>query len=699
MRHSNPFMIREFVRLLAEADQSDLPLPAEDDPELGPDVPPRDVVPGFEPKPARAPQRRLVTNPPPRTTKPEGGAPGSRENLVATLKSVSTGASSAMIDTIKDKQTSVKSSDAEMKQRAAVKKLAGDLNRIGQFSSAELWTLPPDDPAAQTAYLTLSGILKRMQRNLVEAGLLAVAPSAMDLAAALIESGAWARAEPLEISAEAAANSIAGTIFRELSGTSRGRKAPEGVLEDPAFKDRMRERLDAVADGLTANKDRFSLSTKIVDDETTSSLSVSSGQKSGNQTLSVKIPFAVAAMQLSNPGEISDFIALVDAALRDTDARLEAGAKMPQKPREVEVTGPDPEALAAVEELRKDFGDDEEEAIKKYMKANPDSNATSEAKRQLGGWKAKAGPDGKTTFVNDFDRKLKPDAVKRVVDAFLSRVLEDEDLDPDDREVIEGMFEDFKSGTPAQQVDAIVKVLAVAGGDDAVLDYDQVSYSVIFAQGVETLIDNVVEDLIDTAEALKDDPAFDGMRETLERGLESMSRKTLVDAAMKALIESPQFQDKLERLDAGDLEDELGPLGVASARDAVEALKSGDKEVYKALQAAALAAGSPEASIVLDLKNAVSSGAKFAGFMRALNTLFQAGFSPAGIRQVFGLPSASSGRVKAGGAVDDETVRGGLAMKILGSIKPEDKAAKKALASFRAKLEDAYSASAGSSGL
>jgi hypothetical protein len=192
MRHSNPFMIREFVRLLAEADQSDLPLPAEDDPELGPDVPPRDVVPGFEPKPARAAQRRLVTKPPPppRTTKPEGGAPGSRENLVATLKSVSTGASSAMIDTIKDKQTGVKSSDFEMKQRAAVKKLAGDLNRIGQFSSAELWTLPPDDPAAQTAYLTLSGILKRMQRNLVEAGLLAVAPSAMDLAGALGQSRA-----------------------------------------------------------------------------------------------------------------------------------------------------------------------------------------------------------------------------------------------------------------------------------------------------------------------------------------------------------------------------------------------------------------------------------------------------------------------------------------------------------------------------
>ena len=87
--------------------------------------------------------------------------------------------------------------------------------------------------------------------------------------------------------------------------------------------------------------------------------------------------------------------------------------------------------------------------------------------------------------------------------------------------------------------------------------------------------------------------------------------------------------------------------------------------------------------------------------MRALNTLFQASFSPAGIRQVFGLPSASSGRVKAGGAVDDETVRGGLAMKILGSMMtmPTDKAAKKALAAFRAKLEDAYSASAGSSGL
>jgi hypothetical protein len=519
------------------------------------------------------------------------------------------------------------------------------------------------------------------------------APTPSQVEGALISAGLFGRAVPVEVSAEVAANALAGIVYRQLTGTGGGKKGV--ALDKGAFEAMLKE----IGAGLVENAGEpvFSAGRKTT---SFSALNVDSKVKAGKGTAKLGIPYGIAAASLSEPSAISDYVGLVDIALGDTEKRIAEAGKEVEMPQEVPVTGPDPEALAAAEALRAESGgDDEEEAIKKYMKANPDSNATSEVKRQLGGWKAKAGPDGKTTFVNDFDRKLKPDAVKRVVDAFLSRVLEDEDLDPDDREVIEGMFEDFKSGTPAQQVDAIVKVLAVAGGDDAVLDYDQVSYSVIFAQGVETLIDNVVEDLIDTAEALKDDPAFDGMRETLERGLESMSRKTLVDAAMKALIESPQFQDKLERLDAGDLEDELGPLGVASARDAVEALKSGDKEVYKALQAAALAAGSPEASIVLDLKNAVSSGAKFAGFMRALNTLFQASFSPAGIRQVFGLPSASSGRVKAGGAVDDETVRGGLAMKILGSIKPEDKAAKKALAAFRAKLEDAYSASAGSSGL
>jgi len=711
MRHSNPFMIREFVRLLAEADQSDLPLPAEDDPELGPDVPPRDVVPGFEPKPARAAQRRLVTKPPPppRTTKPEVGAPGSRENLVATLKSVSTGASSAMIDTIKDKQTGVKSSDFEMKQRAAVKKLAGDLNRIGQFSSAELWTLPPDDPAAQTAYLTLSGILKRMQRNLVEAGLLAVAPSAMDLAGALIESGAWARAEPLEISAEAAANSIAGTIFRELSGTSRGRKAQEGVLEDPAFKDRMRERLDAVADGLTANKDRFSLSTKIVDDETTSSLSVSSGQKSGNQTLSVKIPFAVAAMQLSNPGEISDFIALVDAALRDTDARLEAGAKMPQKPREVDVTGPDPEALAAVEELRKDFGDDEEEAIKNALKKYKDSNAMSEVKRQLGGWKVSVDKKtGQSRFVNTFDRSLKTDVIVNVVDAFFDRVKELTDLDPEEQEALDRLAQAYRTGGPDAKADVILKVLAAGGGKDSVLDYDQVAYSTIFTQTIDELVDEAVTEINDFAEAFAEtDPGKslgDVYGEVLKPGLEELGLEKLEDLAVDALLDSEIFQSYLQGLDTGDLEDELSALGISNASEAINAMRVDPKKdpggtgkrVREILQVAATAGGAPETGIVNDLQNKPGSGPKFAGFMRALNTIFGAGFSPTIVRNMFGLPSTSSGRrPKKPGLTQDLDTIGLLALVYVSKIKASGKD-KKRLEQFKSAMERAAAASSAS---
>jgi len=691
MRHSNPFMIREFIRLISEATSPAPPEPAEDDPELSPDVPPRDFIPGVTPPPRPA-QRRIAPSRP-KAEKAGGGAPGTEENLVDVLKQVGTKGVEALLASIAAKDMSVVSGDVEISQRAALERVTNSINRLSQFSGIELWTLPQEDPTVQEMIQKREELLKRIATSLPAAGMVSDAPTPSQVEGALISAGLFGRAVPVEVSAEVAANALAGIVYRQLTGTGGGKKGV--ALDKGAFEAMLKE----IGAGLVENAGEpvFSAGRKTT---SFSALNVDSKVKAGKGTAKLGIPYGIAAASLSEPSAISDYVGLVDIALGDTEKRIAEAGKEVEMPQEVPVTGPDPEALAAAEALRSESGgDDEEEAIKKYMKANPDSNATSEVKRQLGGWKAKAGPDGKTTFVNDFDRKLKPDAVKRVVDAFLSRVLEDEDLDPDDREVIEGMFEDFKSGTPAQQVDAIVKVLAVAGGDDAVLDYDQVSYSVIFAQGVETLIDNVVEDLIDTAEALKDDPVFDGMRETLERGLESMSRKTLVDAAMKALIESPQFQDKLERLDAGDLEDELGPLGVASARDAVEALKSGDKEVYKALQAAALAAGSPEASIVLDLKNAVSSGAKFAGFMRALNTLFQAGFSPAGIRQVFGLPSASSGRVKAGGAVDDETVRGGLAMKILGSIKPEDKAAKKALASFRAKLEDAYSASAGSSGL
>ena len=686
-------MIREFIRLISEATSPALPEPAEDDPELSPDVPPRDFIPGVTPPPRPA-QRRIAPSKP-KAEKTPAAAPGTEENLVDVLKQVGTKGDAALLASIAAKDMSVVSGDVEISQRAALERVTNNLNRLSQFSGIELWTLPQEDPTVKEMIEKREELLKKIARDLPASGMVSDAPTPSQVESALISAGLFGRAVPVEVSAEIAANAIAGTVYRQLTGTGGGKKGV--ALDKGAFEAMLKE----IGAGLVENAGEpvFSAGRKTT---SFSSLNVDSKVKAGKGTAKLEIPYGIAAASLSEPSAISDYVGLVDIALGDTEKRIEEAGKEVEMPQEVPVTGPDPEALAAAEELRAEAGgDDEEEAIKKYMKANPDSNATSEVKRQLGGWKAKAGTDGKTTFVNDFDRKLKPDAVKRVVDAFLSRVLEDEDLDPDDREVIEGMFEDFKSGTPDQQVDAIVKVLSVAGGDAAVLDYDQVSYSVIFAQGVETLIDNVVEDLIDTAEALKDDPAFDGMRETLELGLERMSRKALVDAAMKALIESPQFQDKLERLDAGDLEDELGPLGVASAKDAVDALKGGDKVVYKALQAAALAAGSPEASIVLDLKNAVSSGAKFAGFMRALNTLFQASFSPAGIRQVFGLPSASSGRVKAGGAVDDETVRGGLAMKILGSMMtmPTDKAAKKALAAFRAKLEDAYSASAGSSGL
>lgn len=696
MRHSNPFMIREFIRLLAEAANPEPDEPGEDDPRLGPDVPPSDFVPGFTPPP-RAAQRRIAPSKP-AAEKPPPAAPGTEENLVDVLKQVGAKGVEAMLGSIAAKDMSVVSGDVEISQRAALERVTNNLNRLSQFSGIELWTLPQEDPTVQEMIQKREELLKKIARDLPVTGMVATAPSIAAVESALIASGLFGRAVPVEVSAEIAANAIAGTVYRTLTGKSGGKKGIELNRDD--FK----STLEQVGDGLSGNASSLSFTPGR---KTTSfaSLVVDSGVKVGKGSIRLSIPYGIAAANLGDPAAISDYVALVDAALMDTERRIEEAGKEVEMPQEVPVTGPDPEALAAVEELRAEAGgDDEEEAIKKYMKANPDSNATSEVKRQLGGWKAKAGPGGKATFVNDFDRKLKPDAVKRVVDAFLSRVLEDEDLDPDDREVIEGMFEDFKNGTPDQQVDVIVKVLAVAGGDNSVLDYDQVSYSVIFSQGVETLIYNVVKELIDTARALEDEQTtagerpFEGLREMLVTGLERITKESLVDAAMKALIQSPQFQGKLEGLDAGELEDDLGPLGVTSVRDAIDALKSGDKEVYKALQAAALAAGAPEASIVLDLKNRVSSGAKFAGFMRALNTIFQASFSPAGIRQVFGLPSASSGRVKPGGAVDNETVRWELAKKILDSIKinPEDKAAKNVLKAFRARLEDAYGLSAAS---
>jgi hypothetical protein len=304
----------------------------------------------------------------------------------------------------------------------------------------------------------------------------------------------------------------------------------------------------------------------------------------------------------------------------------------------------------------------------------------SEVKRQLGGWKVEVNPkSGQSRFVNTFDKKLKPDVIVGIVDTFLESAEEIPDLDPDVKESLDQIIQTYRSGGPDAKADVILKVLAVLGEKDSVLDYDQVAYSSIFTEVIDELVDDSVAEIKDFADALREDPAIgDIYGEVLKPGLESIGMEKLEDLAVDAVLDSKIFRDYLEGLDTGDLEDELSPLGISNAREAIDAMRvdpkkdpSGTgKRVREILQAAATAGGAPETGIVNDLQNKPGSGPKFAGFMRALNTIFGAGFSPAIVRNMFGLPSASTGRrPKKPGVTQDLDAVGLLALEYVARIK------------------------------
>jgi len=521
------------------------------------------------------------------------------------------------------------------KGRSAIQKADDVVSRLEKFSGLDLAGADPEDETVADMLVKKDMLIADLVALIPQLGLFKAGSytDAAEVEKALGQAMVIRMPGTSEKEAEIQANKLGDMVFRDLAGTSRGRKATRDI-NDPSFMADYGAELDALAAAIESSPEPKFSKTK-----SGSTLQVSAGKKNYN----VEIPKAVALDSLKDPDAIKAFLSGVAADLRDHQGRFDLAKKPPVKPTEADFAKPEEAAAASPAEIVDDFVAD-----------HSDSNAMSELKNQLGRWvEEKTGKE--TVFRNEFDRKLKPQQIFDLVEDSLYRMAEDRSLSADER----GKLADLAASwtvpgeiRESEKIEITMNILSMLG---VIVEPDQVK----MMQAVGDLDEELRAGGLDAAEGAleKIDPDLVAKLETdLDLAVTSEDVK---DSVFDVFMASEQMKSQLTGLDIEGLENEelagvLQGMGAQSVYDALmilkerpfggapaskEDLKNRKKELRNAMIEIGKSLGIPSPSAsVNDLANAVSSGPKLAGFIRSLNVFFEAGLTPDNVERLVASP-------------------------------------------------------------
>jgi hypothetical protein len=517
------------------------------------------------------------------------------------------------------------------KGRSAIQKADDVVSRLEKFSGLDLAGADPEDETVADMLVKKDMLIADLVALIPQLGLFKAGSytDAAEVEKALGQAMVIRMPGTSEKEAEIQANKLGDMVFRDLAGTSRGRKAIRDI-NDPSFMADYGAELDALAAAIESSPEPKFSKTK-----SGSTLQVSAGKKNYN----VEIPKAVALDSLKDPDAIKAFLSGVAADLRDHQGRFDLAKKPPVKPAEADFAKPEEAAAASPAEVVDDFVAD-----------HSDSNALSELKNQLGRWvEEKTGKE--TVFRNEFDRKLKPQQIFDLVEDSLYKMAEDRSLSADER----GKLADLAASwtvpgeiSESEKITITMNILSMLG---VIVEPEQIAYM----QSVGDLDKELRSGGLETAELGLEavDPA---LLEKLEGELDlAVTSEDVKDSLFDVFMESEQMKRQLTGLDVDGLENEelitvLQGLGVDNVYEALIALKgrgpfekeelaTRKKTIRNALIAMGSAKGIPSPSAsVNDLANAVSSGPKLAGFIRSLNVFFDANLTPDVVAEIVRSP-------------------------------------------------------------